>query len=160
MGSTDWNKTTEDPIQRRRSPLSQFLQMVAARWCIVFSAPAIAGTLFCVVLSGLSLLLGMPLLADATVVITALAAGFYLPVFLSLHELTNPYASGYWLPRLILPALLVFFSLGFVMLDLGCKPWSGWDGPRIVVFGFSAALPWPSVCCSSASSLEASPARG
>jgi|CZKI01.1.fsa_nt_gi hypothetical protein len=121
MGSTDWNKTTEDPIQRRRSPLSQFLQIVAVRWCIVFSALAIAGTLFCVVLSSLSLLLGMPLLADATVVVTALATGFYLPVFLSLHELTNPYASGYWLPRLILPALLVFFSLGFVMLDLGCK---------------------------------------
>ena len=119
-GSTDWNRTTVDPIARTRSPLSQSLQTVAVRWCIVYSALAIVGTLFCTVLSGLSLLFGRPMLADAVVVITALAIGFFLPVLLSLHELTNPYVSGYWLPRLILPALLVFFALGFVMLDSFC----------------------------------------
>jgi hypothetical protein len=118
--STDWNQTTVDPIPRDRSPLSQALQTVAVRWCIVFSALAIAGTLYCVVLSVVTLLLGRPLLAGATVVITALATGFFLPILLSLHELTNPYVSGYWLPRLILPALLVFFTLGFVMIDSGC----------------------------------------
>jgi len=119
--STDWNTTTVDPIARDRSPLSQALQTVAVRWCVVYSALAIAGTLFCVVLSGLALALGRALLADAAVVLTALATGFFLPVFLSLHELTNPYVSGYWLPRLILPALTVFFTLGFVLLDLGCQ---------------------------------------
>src|SRR5208283_2174657 len=118
--STDWNTTTVDPIARDRSPLSQALQTVAVRWCVVYSALAIAGTLFCVVLSGLALALGRALLADAAVVLTALATGFFLPILLSLHELTNPYVSGYWLPRLILPALLVFFTLGFVMLDSGC----------------------------------------
>jgi len=30
----------------------------------------------------------------------------------------DPYAAGYWLPRLVLPALLIFFGLGFVMLDI------------------------------------------
>jgi len=119
-GSTDWDKTTVDPIRRKRSALSQSLQTVAVRWCVIYSALAIAGTLYCVVRSGLSLLLGRPLLADATVVITALATGFYLPIFFSLHELTNPYASGYWMPRLIMPALLVFYGLGFVMIDSAC----------------------------------------
>jgi hypothetical protein len=52
---------------------------------------------------------------------TALAVGFYSTVFFSLHRLADPYTPGFWMPRLILPALVVFLSLGFVAVDSACR---------------------------------------
>jgi hypothetical protein len=112
---------TMKPANRDRSALSQALQAWSARWCLVYSALAVAGTLLCGVLAVASLVLRRPLIADATIVAGALALGFYAPVFLSLTRLTDPYAGGFWLPRLVLPAILVFLILGFVMLDLACE---------------------------------------
>jgi len=115
--STDWLQKTRKPFFRERTALSQTLETWSVRWCLVHSALALAGTLFCGFLSGKSLLLRRPFLPNAAIVITALAAGYYSPILFSLTRLADPYAAGFWLPRLVLPALLVFFSLGFVMLD-------------------------------------------
>jgi 4-amino-4-deoxy-L-arabinose transferase-like glycosyltransferase len=115
--STDWGKRATVYIVRSRSGPSQALQEASVCWCVVFSVLALAGTLYCSALSGLALLTRRPLAADATVVITALAVGFYLPIFLSLHHLRHPYNQGYFLPRLVLPAIVVFYCLGFVLLD-------------------------------------------
>jgi hypothetical protein len=115
--STDWLQRTRKPFFRERTALSQALQTWSDRWCLVYSALAIAGTLFCGFLSGKSLLLRRPFLPNAAIVMTAMAVGYYSPILFSLTRLVDPYAAGFWLPRLVLPALVVFFGLGFVMLD-------------------------------------------
>lgn len=115
--SADWSRRATVYIVRSRSVLSQGLQEVSVCWCVAYSVLALAGTLYCCVLAGLTLLPRRPLAADATVVITALAVGFYMPIFLSLHHLRHPYTQGYFLPRLVLPAIVVFYCLGFVLLD-------------------------------------------
>jgi hypothetical protein len=116
--ATERGRLTMKPANRDRSALSRTLQVWSVRWCLVYSVLAVAGTLLCGALSVASLALRRPLVADATIVATALAAGFYSPLFLSLTRLADPYAAGYWLPRLVLPSIVVFLSLGFVMLDL------------------------------------------
>jgi hypothetical protein len=108
-------------FRRERSPRSQALQVRAVRLCIVFSALAVAGTLVCGVLGISSLVLWKPRLPEPATVITALAAGFYSTVFLSLHRLGDPYTPGFWLPRLVLPAVVVFYLLGFVLLDVAFR---------------------------------------
>jgi hypothetical protein len=105
------------PADRGRTERSQVLQVWAVRWCLGFSALALLGTVFCGVLSIASLATQRPLVANATVVMTALATGFYCPIVLNLPRVTEPYTGGYWLARLALPSLVVFLSLGFVMLD-------------------------------------------
>jgi len=116
--STDWARRTQEPFQRGRTALSQELQTWSVRLCLPFSVLAVAGTLVCSLLCIQSAVSRNPRLPPAVVVMTALAAGFYLPILLSLHRLQDPYTPGFWLPRLVMPALLVFFSLGFVLLDL------------------------------------------
>ena len=117
----DWDRRTQEAITRTRSTRSQVLQEASVRWCIVYSALAVVGSLYCLCLSALSLPFRKPYLPEETVVITALAAGFYAPIFLNLHRVAFPYLLGYWLPRLVLPALVVFYGLGFVLLDLAAR---------------------------------------
>ena len=119
--SPEWYPRTEELKIRPRTRLSQALQTLSVRWCLLFSGLALAGTLYCVVRSGLWLVLKGPVVADATVVLTALSVGFYSPIFFGLHRVTHPYTGGYFLPRLVLPAVLVFFCLGFVLLDDACR---------------------------------------
>ena len=138
----DWDHRTQVPFARRRTPASQALQEASVRMGVVFSALAVAGTLACGALGVLSLATGRPRIGDSTLVITALAAGFYATIFLSLHRLGDPYTPGFWLPRLVLPALLVFFCLGFVFLDLVVRPRAagGWKGPALwAAFAYTAA---------------------
>jgi hypothetical protein len=128
----DWAERPDDPAALRldtatslrdygRSAQSQDLQVGSVRLCLVFSALAILGTLFCSVLSWQSLLFRRPLLPNATVVMTAMAVGYYLPVFIGLHRINDPYTAGFWLPRLVMPALVIFFGLGFVAVDFLCR---------------------------------------
>jgi Dolichyl-phosphate-mannose-protein mannosyltransferase len=145
-----WGHRAEDPTVLRidpatslrdygRSRVSQALQVASVRLCLVFSLLAILGTLFCGLLSWQSLLCRRPLLQDAAVVITTLAVGYYLPVFLGLHRINDPYTAGFWLPRLVIPALVVFFGLGFVAVDVLCREKAG---PRpilgVVLTAFAA----------------------
>jgi hypothetical protein len=119
--STKWSERRVDPFERARSSFSQALQVSAVRLGMVFSVLAVIGTIFCLCLGAAALLLWKPVLPNETLVMTALAAGFYSTVFLSLHRLLDPYTPGFWLPRLVLPGLLVFFGLGFVLLDFACR---------------------------------------
>lgn len=136
---TDWGHRTQKWFFRSRTALSQRLQEWSVRWCLLYSAMAIAGTLFCGALASWSLLRRVPLLPDATVVITVLAVGFFCPVFLTLTRVNDPYEAAYWSPRLVLPALLVFFSLGFAALDRLCpRPESPCAAPRRLLNLFAA----------------------
>lgn len=134
---TDWDHRMRDQFARTRSPRSQRLQTWSVRWSLPFTALAVIGTLFCGVLSLQSLVRPRPLLPNAVVMLTTLAVGFYSPIFLNLHRVGDPYGAGYWLPRLILPALLVFYALGFVMIDFVCLRLERFPALRIFRFAFA-----------------------
>jgi hypothetical protein len=136
--STDWSQRAHKPFLRDRSARSQALQVWSVRWCLAYSALAVAGTLWYGALSAWSLLRRLPLLPDATLVMTVLAIGFFSPVFLTLTRVNDPYEAGYWSPRLVLPALLVFFSLGFVALDRLGQRWSSPLGGPVGFLRFCA----------------------
>ncbi len=115
--STAWGHRTQDDVGRTRTARSQAFQIWAVRLGLLYSVLALAGTVFCGALGLQSLFSRKPLLPNATVVITALAAGYYAVILFNLPRVGDPYTAGYWLPRLVLPALIVFFSLGFVLVD-------------------------------------------
>jgi hypothetical protein len=50
-------------------------------------------------------------------VLAWMACGFYAPILLNITRVRGAYTAGYWLPRLIMPSLLSFLILGFVMVD-------------------------------------------
>jgi hypothetical protein len=134
-----WSGRLQFEFSRSRTALSNSLQKLSARWSLPYSFLALAGVLTFGVLSLRSLLAAQPTLPDATVVLTALAAGYYLLIFLNLPRLADPYGAGYWLPRLVLPALLVFHCLGFALVDFVCtrlERSSVW--PKTLRAGFAA----------------------
>lgn len=118
--STEWDSRTQDSFKREPTSLSHSLQVGSVRWCLPVSALAVVGTILCIGLSLFALATGNPLLPDPAIVLTALAFAFYSVIFFSLPRLGDPYTPGFWLPRLILPALVTFYALGFVGLDLLC----------------------------------------
>lgn len=125
--STEWSHRTQELFPRSRSPVSEMLQTWAVRWCIPFTFLAVIGTLLSTTLSLLSLFGPNRLLPNSTIVVTTLAVGFYSTVFFSLHRINDPYTAGFWLPRLVLPALLIFFCLGFVIQDDMFKQRGHWE---------------------------------
>jgi hypothetical protein len=127
----------QNQFPRLRTPGSQALQIIAVRWSLVFSVLAVAGTLMCIMMAALALLRGDSSLADPVVVLTTLAVGYYAPVFLNLHRLADPYNQGFWLPRLILPALVTFLALGFVGVDRALDAQAGAGTARVLERGLA-----------------------
>ena len=117
----DWAHRVEEPFLRERSARSQVLQRWSVRWSLVYSGLALAGTLYFAWRCAQSLARRAELLADSTAVVLALAVGFYSPIFASLTRLNDTYEGGFWLPRLVLPAILTFYCLGFAALDSLCQ---------------------------------------
>lgn len=144
--SPHWKQRARESFHRDRSRLSHLLSKLSLAWCVPLSILAIAGTLGCGAL-GLHALFfpGRARVAPATIVVAALAAGFYAPVYFSLTQLGDPYTAGYWLPRLVLPGLLMFFALGFVLLDFAVRN-NGGDPRREKIVG-RLALAHTAVAC-------------
>jgi len=115
--STEWGRRTQHDFVRIRTARSQAFQTWSVRLGLPYSMLALVATLFCGALALQSLFSRKPLLPNATVVITALAAGYYGVILFNLPRVGDPYTAGYWLPRLVLPALVIFYALGFVLLD-------------------------------------------
>ncbi len=129
----------QNQFVRPRSVYSQTLQILAVRWCLIYSILAVAGTFACIVASLQTLFGGKPVVRNQVVVLTSLAVGFYSMIFFSLHRLKDPYAQGYWLPRLVLPALLVFLMLGFIVVDEICgRIGRERRASRIIIAGFGS----------------------
>lgn len=112
-----WGERTQDPFPRQRTGISETLQTWAIRGSVPISILAVIGTILFSGMSLLAILTGRPVLPSSTLVLTTLSVGYYSTVFFSLHRLGDPYTAGFWLPRLVLPAVLAFFCLGFVFLD-------------------------------------------
>jgi hypothetical protein len=128
---------TRAPYEFRhvRSPRSQWLQSWSVRWSLPFSLLAVLGTVACAVLTGIALFRPVPLLSSGLMVLTLLALGFYAPIFLNLHRVGDPYTAGYWVARLVMPALLVFYLLGFVLVDLACRRFASPAAARRIALG-------------------------
>lgn len=134
----DRDKREQTFFVRDRSQFAQVLQEWAVRWCVPFSILGIVGTLFCGVLSVQSLLSTNPWLPNATVILTTMAAGTHSVILFSLPRINDPYTAGYWLPRLVMPSLLIFYCLGFVMLDVVCRHWNHRPAARnVFLWAFS-----------------------
>lgn len=136
IGQTGFRQAPYE-FRRMRSSRSQLLQSWSARWNLPFTLLAVLGTLVVGALALASVLRPQPLLSHALVVPTLLALGFYAPIFLNLHRVGDPYTAGYWVARLVMPALLVFYLLGFVLVDLACRRLNSPAAARRIALGFA-----------------------
>lgn len=126
---TGWkDRLKVDPV-RFRTPLAQRLQAWAVRWTLPLSLLAVAGTLLALTAAIPALLLGWNSLAPGAALLAALGFGVYAPIFFSFTSLGDPYTPGYWLPRLVLPAVLSFLCLGLWLVGAGVSRLGRW--PRL-----------------------------
>jgi len=112
-----WNQRTTDLVTHNRTGMSQMLQDYTVRGAIPFTILAIISVIFLLILSAFYLTSNYRLINNEILVLTLLSSGFYSTVFFSLHRLQDPYTPGFWLPRLVLPSVCIFYSLGFVFID-------------------------------------------
>jgi hypothetical protein len=106
------------------------------------SAAALVGTMVIAVSSLQRLVLNRGTAALPLAILTALAVGFYAPIILNITRMVGAYGAGYWLPRLVMPSLLTFLMLGFVLLDriLAAPRLSRSAIPGRVCLAYTAAL--------------------
>ncbi len=71
--------------------------------------------------------------SSAALVWSGLAMAWYVPVAGNLPFVYHAYAMGYWLPRLVLPALWVFFASFFVAVDHLPGSWRARAGALLVI---------------------------
>jgi hypothetical protein len=115
--SEHWDKHTRASDGLPRAREATIWSPIAVTAALPVSAAALLGALWCSVAS-LAWLAGkrgravMPL-----AVISLLACSFYAPIILNITKVKCPYSCGYWLPRLVMPSLLSFLILGFVIVD-------------------------------------------
>ncbi|MDB6093778.1 MAG: Dolichyl-phosphate-mannose-protein mannosyltransferase [Verrucomicrobia bacterium] len=143
--STAWDQRYHEGFFRGRSAGDDLLQSRATFLSFPLFVLAIAGTLVCGVLALAALLRRNSTLPDAVVVLTALAVGYFSPIFLGLPRIADPYGEGFWMARLILPAIVVFFTLGFVLLDLSIRRYAS-HGAWQKLFA-SGVLAWTALTC-------------
>jgi len=114
----DWHNRNQEDFMRTRNETSKVLQIFAVNWCIPFTILAILGTIYYLALAIPTLIRPSRLLSQQSAIMALLAAGFYAPIFLNLPRVSQPYLAGYWLPRLVMPSLIIFLILGFASVEL------------------------------------------
>lgn len=84
---------------------------------LLFSIPILIATLAFCVRAGLALFRLAPAPPAALWIWLSLALAWYLPLVVVLPYIHNAYGGGYWLPRLVLPALWGFILVFFATVD-------------------------------------------
>ena len=115
--SEHWDKHARDSDGLPRARVSTIWSPIAVVAALPVSAAALLGGLWFSVtslawLAGKRGRLVMPL-----AVLSLLACGFYAPIILNITKVRGAYTCGYWLPRLVMPSLLSFLILGFVIVE-------------------------------------------
>jgi hypothetical protein len=130
-----------------RSPFAQMAMSLAVKSGLWLTLLAISGIVWLGACSLRSLLPRWPLdLKLLTVVVSAL--GWYLNIAVFLPFVGSPYSGGYWHPRLVTPAIIIFLILGFCLLQRLVGWWAA--APKVflglVLFqcGVHATFLWPS----------------
>lgn len=96
-------------------------QRTAARWSVrlglLFSLAALAGVLAVWLATAIGFILPARMPATAALLWSTLAMAWYAPIAAALPFVDHVYIMGYWLPRLVLPALWIFYLSGIALLD-------------------------------------------
>jgi hypothetical protein len=105
-------------------------QRTAARRSVRLGLVFSVGALFSVIAFWACTALGfirsryMP--STAALIWSSLAITWYLPIAALLPFVNHVYIMGYWLPRLVLPAIWIFFLSFFAAIDRLPRRWVGW----------------------------------
>ena len=98
-------------------PEKRKASVIAVRSGLLFSVPIALSVFLFIFLSLQSILKRQCEFTAATWIWGSLALAWFLPIFLTLPYVKFVYDWGYWLPRLILPAIWGFSVIYFSMLD-------------------------------------------
>jgi len=124
-------------------------QKTLARWSVRLGLPFAAATLLAVLgFAGRSLVaIARPRVTpgNGLLVWGGMALAWYLPIMLALPFVRNSYDWGYWLPRLVIPALWGFGLVLFATLDARLLRRPRLAGAIAAVTGLQAALHLASV---------------
>lgn len=90
---------------------------LAVRFGILFSLLTVAGVLVVLTRSAIDVFLRRAALDAPVMTVLLFSIAWFLNIVAFLPLIPGAYHAGYWLPRLIAPALLGFFLTAFVFLD-------------------------------------------
>ncbi len=131
--ATGLRDRNQGDLVRHRTPLSHRLQVLAVSGTLPLSLLALAGTLAGGLAFLPSLIFGRGGLNPSAAILTGAALAVYAPIFFSFTRLGDPYTPGYWLPRLVMPSLLVFLCLGLVLLDVLLRRLGRWPQLQVLL---------------------------
>jgi hypothetical protein len=92
------------------------LMQAAVKTGVLWSLLAILGTAVVLIASCVAFVRRREMNLDAFVLLVA-GTAWFVNIVAVFPFIVGAYYSGFWLPRLVAPALLVFFILGFVLVD-------------------------------------------
>ena len=120
-----------------RSASHQARMALAVRTGTLFSLAALLAVPLVTLTELLSCLRNRSPRAVMTLIPILMGLAFFLSIVVGMPFAGGAYGAGYWLPRLVVPSLLVFFACVFIALDrlpLPAKRWVGWSCLALVVF--------------------------
>ena len=132
----------QDPDLVRARSVTQ-RSRVAVVMSLPFSVLALIGTVLIGVGSALRLVLNRGPISTTLAIVTMLALGFYGTVIANITRVVGAYTAGYWLPRLVMPAVLTFLILGLVLVDRWLERSRFGRSPRLA----RAALAYVAAMC-------------
>ncbi len=109
-------------LGKARSPLARWASPVAVVLSLPLSLLALWGTLRATWQAFRAVLARRGGQEGIRALILAMALAYYVPVLRLLPRVVHAYRFGYWLPRLVMPSLLVFLALGIVELGRIARP--------------------------------------
>ena len=113
---TDVLNFANDAVVPRPEP-----ERTAARWSVrlglVFSVSALAAVLVFWIRTAFAFVRPDRMPSTAALVWSCLAMAWFFPIAGALPFVDNPYIKGYWLPRLVMPAIWIFYLGLFAAAD-------------------------------------------
>jgi len=110
----------------------------SVRLGLIFSIGAAAAAVFFWICTAIGFVRPAMMPSAASLIWSSLALAWYLPIAGVLPFVNHVYIMGYWLPRLVLPAIWVFFLSPFVLIERLPGRWPG--RLAVVIFALVGVL--------------------
>jgi hypothetical protein len=110
---------------------------LAVCWGLFFSLPTVVAVLAFIIQIGSACIRRIPPPEPSIVVWFSFALFWYFSLVSLIPYVANSYHGGYWLPRLVLPALWCFFLMLFAAVDALPPRWSR---PMTGILAFLVAI--------------------